>query len=66
MPAYEIPPATPVDGYSSPKVETTGAKESHALQLEQLAKECLKGAVLSVMAVQQAAEERQVSTMVMA
>lgn len=45
--------------FSSTKIETTSEKESRALHFENLAKECLKGAVLSEMATQQMIEEEQ-------
>lgn len=45
--------------FSPSKIETTSEKESRALQFEKLASECLKGAVLTELAIQQTAEKTQ-------
>lgn len=45
--------------FSPSKIETTSEKESRALQFEKLASECLKGAVLTELAIQQTAEKKQ-------
>lgn len=41
------------------KIETHSEKQSHAESLEQLASECLKGAVLAELSIQQTAEKKQ-------
>jgi len=45
--------------FSCSEIETQSEKQSHAENLEQLASECLKGAVLAELSIQQTAEKKQ-------
>jgi hypothetical protein len=45
--------------FSCSEIETQSEKQNHAESLEQLASECLKGAVLAELSIQQTAEKKQ-------